>query len=96
MGGGLPPLADGYLKGFFTHYMDPVENMQRINDLAAEFPDLAEIINLPYETNGYQRKSMAILSATGGIGSTPPTSQRPAAVVLFELRRRYKASGARR
>ena len=83
MGGGLPPLADGYQKGFFTHYMDPVENKQRINDLAAEFPDLAEIINLPYLTNGYQRKAMAIMSGTTGIGSQPPSAQRPGAVVLF-------------
>ena len=83
VGGGLPPLADGYLKGFFTHYMDPVENKQRINALAAEFPDLAEIINLPFLTNGYQRKSMAIMAGTTGIGSQPPSAQRPAAVVLF-------------
>ena len=58
VGGGLPPVADGYLKGFVTHYMDPVEAKQRINALAAEFPDLAEIVNLPYLTNGYQRKAM--------------------------------------
>ncbi len=83
MGGGLPPLADGYLKGFFNHYMDPVENKDRINALAAEFPDLAEIINLPYLTNGYQRTAMAIMSGVTGIGSQPPSAQRPAAVVLF-------------
>ena len=64
MGGGLPPLADGYLKGFFTHYMDPIEENARIYSLAAEFPDLAEIIDLPYKTNGYQRKSMAIMTGT--------------------------------
>ena len=83
MGGSLPPLAAGYLKGFFTHYMEPLENKARINALAAEFPDLAEIINLPYLTNGYQRKAMAIMAGTTGIGSQPPSSQRPGAVVLF-------------
>lgn len=76
MGGGLPPLAAGYQKGFFTHYMDPVENMARINALVAEFPDLAEIINLPYLTNGYQRYSMAVMAGTTGIGSQPPSAQR--------------------
>jgi hypothetical protein len=79
--GGLPPMGDGYLKGFVTHYMDPVEARQRINDLATEFPDLAEIINLPYPTNGYQRKSMAVLAGTSDIGSEPPIASQ--AVVLF-------------
>jgi hypothetical protein len=79
--GGLPPMADGYLKGFVTHYMDPIESRQRINDLAAEFPDLAEIINLPCPTNGYQRKSMAVLAGTTDIGSQPRTASQ--AVVLF-------------
>ncbi len=79
--GGLPPLADGYLKGFVTHYMDPLECRQRINALAAEFPDLAEIIDLPYPTNGYQRKSMATLAGTTDIGSQPPAASQ--AVVLF-------------
>jgi len=83
VGGGLPPVADGYLKGFVTHYMDPIEARQRINALAAEFPDLAEIINLPYLTNGYQRKSMATMAGTTGIGSLPRTEQLPQAVVLF-------------
>ena len=57
--GSPPPLADGYLSDFNTRYMDPTEVHARINDLVLEFPDLAEIINLPFLTNGYQRKSMA-------------------------------------
>jgi hypothetical protein len=83
LGGGLPPVADGYLKGFITHYMDPIEAKQRINALAAEFPDLAEIINLPHLTNGYQRKSMATMAGTTGIGNLPSSQQLSQAVVLF-------------
>jgi hypothetical protein len=81
--GGLPPAANGYLKGFVTHYMDPFEARQRINALAAEFPDLAEIVTLPHLTNGYQRKAMAVMSAATGIGNLPSSQQLPQAVVLF-------------
>ena len=71
LGGGLPPHADGYMKGFFTHYMDTVEVNAHIADLVATYPDLAEIIDLPNQTNGYQRKAMANMNGTGGIGSSP-------------------------
>ncbi len=81
--GGLPPLADGYLKGFVTHYVDPVEARQRINALAAEFPDLAEIVTLPYPTNGYQRKAMATMAGTTDIDNLPGNSQLSQTVVLF-------------
>ena len=83
VGGGLPPVADGYLKGFVTHYMDPVEVRERTNALAAEFPDLAEIIDLPYATNGYQRKAMATMAGTTAIGSAPRAEYQSQAVVLF-------------
>ncbi len=76
VGGGLPPLADGYQKGFFTHYMDPTEVYQRINDLAVEFPDLAEIIDLPYKTNGYQRKAMAVMDSNANVLAAPGNTAR--------------------
>lgn len=72
--GGLPPLASGYLKGFFTHYMDPTEVYQRINSLATEFPNLAEIINLPNLTDGYQRRAMAVMSGTSNPLGTPSST----------------------
>lgn len=83
VGGGLPPLPPGYMKGFFTHYMDPVEIYQYINQLAADFPDLAEIVNLPHLTNGYQRKAMAVMAGTTAIGSNPSSALRPGSVILF-------------
>ena len=77
----LPPYADGYLTGFHTHYMDPVEVHERINDLATEFPNLAEIIDLPHKTGGYQRKSMAMMEGTTAPGSAPTDASR--AVLLI-------------
>ena len=50
-----------YLTDFVDHYMDPTEVTERIEQLAAEFPDLAEIVELPYQTNGYRRHAQALL-----------------------------------
>jgi hypothetical protein len=88
LGGGLPPHAPGYLTDFTTRYMDPTEVRQRFFDLAEEFPNITEIVELPYPTNGYQRKAQANMagSPTGGTptapGSSPPGSQTGATVVL--------------
>ena len=73
LGGGLPPMADGFLKDFTTHYMDPTEVYGRFHELAAEFPNIAELVTLPNKTNGYQRKAQAIMAGTSAIGSAPPT-----------------------
>lgn len=77
----LPPYADGYLTGFHEYYMDPVQVHDRINTLASEFPNLAEIIDLPYKTGGYQRKSMAMMEGATAPGSAPTDASR--AVVLI-------------
>nr|WP_231127269.1 M14 family zinc carboxypeptidase [Motilibacter aurantiacus] len=37
--------------------MDPTELTKRIESLAAEFPQLASIVELPHKTNGYRRKA---------------------------------------
>ncbi len=62
---GEPRKPDGphYATAFVDHYMDPTEAYQRIEDLAAEFPDLAEIIELPYQTNGYRRHAQALIGS---------------------------------
>jgi hypothetical protein len=67
LGGGLPPMNSAFLKDFTTRYMDPTEIYARFDELAAEFPNIAELIPLPYETNGYQRKAQATMS-----GANPP------------------------
>src|SRR5215211_6884730 len=71
LGGGLPPMKGGFLKDFTTHYMDPTEVYQRLGELAAEFPDISELITLPYKTNGYQRRAQAMMSGTTAPGNTP-------------------------
>ncbi|GIH10841.1 hypothetical protein Rhe02_89080 [Rhizocola hellebori] len=57
------PEGPGYQKDFVTSYLTPSELYSRIHQLAAEFPDLAEIVQLPYLTNGYRRKAQAVLGA---------------------------------
>ena len=71
LGGGLPPMADGFLKDFTTHYMDPTEVYGRFRELAAEFPNIAKLITLPNKTNGYQRKAQANMSGALPIGNAP-------------------------
>lgn len=54
-----------YQSGFVDGYMDPTELYARIGSLAAEFPDLAEIVELPYLTNGYRRQAMGLITGPG-------------------------------
>jgi hypothetical protein len=58
---GENPEGEAYQKDFVTSYMTPTELYDRIFQLAAEFPDLAEVVELPYKTNGYRRKAQAVL-----------------------------------
>ena len=60
------PYGSPYLTDFVDQYMDPTDLYARIEQLAAEFPDVTEIIELPYETNGYRRKARTILGSTSG------------------------------
>ncbi len=61
-GDGYPP---GYQWGFTNDgYVDPLVARQRIEKLAAEFPDLAEIVDLPYDSPGYQKKAQALIGST--------------------------------
>jgi hypothetical protein len=52
-----------YQTDFLAGYMDPTELYDRIHRLAAEFPTLAEIVELPFRTNGYRRKAQALFGA---------------------------------
>ncbi|MFD0787041.1 zinc carboxypeptidase, partial [Micromonospora azadirachtae] len=58
---GTDPEGPGYEKDFVTSYLTPTELYSRIHQLAAEFPDLAEVVELPYKTNGYRRHAQAVL-----------------------------------
>lgn len=61
LGDPRPDPGPHYATGFVDHYMDPTELYDRIEALAAEFPELAEIVELPYQTNGYRRKAQAMI-----------------------------------
>ena len=63
---GNPELVD-----FVDGYLDPTQAYDRIKQLASDYPNLAEIIELPYQTNGYRRKSMAQFGIGSGAGATP-------------------------
>ncbi|MFO7275008.1 MAG: M14 family zinc carboxypeptidase [Bacillota bacterium] len=56
--------AGDYRTGFVDHYMDPTEIYARLEALAREFPDLTEIIELPYRTHGYRRQAMGVTGTT--------------------------------
>ncbi|MGH8866513.1 MAG: M14 family zinc carboxypeptidase [Actinomycetes bacterium] len=60
------PVGPQFATGFVDHYMDPTEVYERIESLAAEFPGLAEIVDLPYKTNGYRRHAQALIGTTNG------------------------------
>lgn len=49
---------------FISRYLDPTEIDQRAGALAAEFPDLVELITLPLGTEGYRRKARVLLGTT--------------------------------
>ncbi|HEX6026316.1 MAG TPA: M14 family zinc carboxypeptidase [Solirubrobacter sp.] len=79
----LPPRVANFQKDFITKYMDPTEAYQRLDQLASEFPDIAEIVNLPYKTNGYQREAMAMLAPGTNPDANPSGANSPSAVQLF-------------
>jgi hypothetical protein len=55
------PRASKYQSDFITGYMNPTELYAAYDALAAEFPDLVEVIDLPSLTNGYRRHAQATL-----------------------------------
>jgi hypothetical protein len=82
LGGGLPPMREGFITDFSTRYMDPTEVYAAFEDLADEFPNLAELITLPNKTNGYQRRAQATMAGATQPGNTPATALQAGAIVL--------------
>jgi Zinc carboxypeptidase len=56
-----PPLPSGYQKDFIDAYLTPVDIRARIARLARQYPDLTDVIDLPYPTQGYRRTASAYL-----------------------------------
>src|SRR5918999_1853140 len=81
LGGGLPPMGS-FLSDFTTRYMDPTEVYGKLGQLAAEFPNISSLVELPYETNGYQRRAQATMAGANPPGNTVPSAAQGGAVVL--------------
>jgi hypothetical protein len=63
-----------YFTGFLDHYPDAYEATDIIEQLHEDFPELTDIIDLPYDTNGYRRNAMH-LSGGGSSQRVVLTSQ---------------------
>ncbi|HEX5598552.1 MAG TPA: M14 family zinc carboxypeptidase [Micromonosporaceae bacterium] len=64
---GAPPLTDNpnYKWNFIDGYKHPQQLFDRAEEIARQYPDIAEIVYLPHQTNGYQRKAQATIGGTG-------------------------------
>ncbi|MBM0231433.1 chitobiase/beta-hexosaminidase C-terminal domain-containing protein [Micromonospora sp. STR1_7] len=62
-----PPLTanPSYKSDFVDGYRHPQQLYSRAKEIARQYPDIAEIIYLPNQTNGYQRKAQATIGGTG-------------------------------
>jgi uncharacterized protein YbjQ (UPF0145 family) len=74
------PRNNPYESDFILGYMNPTEVQAAFHELAAEYPDLVEVIPLPNLTNGYRRHAQANLwggnpgsSVFGGSANTSRT-----------------------
>lgn len=88
-GPGAPKEWGDLATGFIDHYVDATEATDKIEALAAEFPELAEIVEMPYETNGYRRKAQALFQ--------PPSPPLPNLVTVdapSSAAGSYEANGA--
>ncbi|MFC6015724.1 M14 family metallopeptidase [Plantactinospora solaniradicis] len=62
-----PPLTANprYKWDFIDGYKHPQQLYSRAEEIARQYPDIAEIVYLPNRTNGYQRKAQATIGGTG-------------------------------
>jgi hypothetical protein len=85
----------GFVQDFNTDYTDPQKAYAKITALAAEFPNISQVYDLPNKTNGYQRKSQAIvgtatpynpnITSLSSAGSVASADQAKAVVVTSRL-----------
>ena len=78
VGNGGETSPGGFIKDFNTHYVTPRESYAKMRELHSEFPNITQLYDLPNKTNGYQRKSQAIVGlATPYDGGTVASQRRP-------------------
>ncbi len=56
----FPSRNNRYFDGFLEHYPDAYEFDAMLDELHEDFPELTEIIELPFLTNGYRRHAMTV------------------------------------
>ncbi|MDA0136181.1 M14 family metallopeptidase [Solirubrobacter deserti] len=64
--------APGYKYDFVDGYKHPQQLYARFEEMAQQYPEIAEIVRMPNQTNGYQRKAQAT------IGPAPTNPMTPA------------------
>jgi hypothetical protein len=84
LGKQLPPHVPGFLTAFFDRYMDPTEVYGRFDQLATQFPEIAEIVPLPNPTNGYQRKAQTVLGNSTAYTGQGPNLNNGGRLVILE------------
>ncbi|GGI08096.1 M14 family zinc carboxypeptidase [Egicoccus halophilus] len=57
---------EGFQYGFVPGYLDSVDSTNAITLLHEQYPELTDLVELPNQTNGYQRKAMLAYVATNG------------------------------
>ena len=55
----------GYQSDFLSDYITPLQAYARFEQIAQQYPDIAQIVPFPNKTNGYQRKAQATIGGTG-------------------------------
>ncbi|WP_131105914.1 M14 family zinc carboxypeptidase [Ornithinimicrobium sufpigmenti] len=60
-GADVPELPEGYQQDFIDQYMTPAEISERIDRLAAQYPDLVDVVELPHDSRGYRRPAMGLV-----------------------------------
>lgn len=87
------PLSSAFKSGFVTEYLTPKTITEQTQALAAEFPDLVEIIDTGLDTHGYDGKNKAVQGPADLVYMRigPKTADRDAKVGVFQ----YAAPHAR-
>ena len=63
-----------YKWNFVNEYKHPQQLYARFEEIAQQYPDIAEIVTLPNQTNGYQRKAQATIGSTHGTANSSARS----------------------
>ena len=66
----------GFVQDFVTHYPDPQEAYKKMRDLATEFPNIAQVYDLPNKSPGYQRKAQGSSARARRTPAGRPRSRR--------------------